>query len=208
MTDLPVWIGVVVAGLVGVGGWIAAGIANGRAKKANALATSANKLAEQANEIATSAVAEAKSANRISKGANKLSEEANSIAKSQALQQNEDWFVKWKGSWDKDLAMLTFKNEGRDPAREVSCIVVGGDIHEIGRPGEDVAPGKVFRMHLPQITEQRDAQAIHDRQTNREMGAAGIIWVPRQFKSTVEVTIIWKTGLGATQEQSLTKTLT
>lgn len=200
MTDLPVWIGVIVAGLVGLGGWITAAFAIQSAQRAN-------ELAEASNGIAKRAVKEAKASNRIANGANKLSQQANTLVEGQIGQQNEDWYVKWKPKWEKDSAMLVLTNEGRDAARNVSCVVSGDGIHEIGRPGIDVAPGEVFRVHLPVVTEQRNADGIEAARRYREMERAGIIWVHGGFKTNLEVTVIWKTGLGTTQDQTFNKSV-
>ena len=197
MSDqLPEWISIGFAAAFGIGGLITAGLASGKAKNAN-------DLAQTTNQLAADAVREAATANRIAHGANNLSKDANTLVRGQISQQNEDWFVKWEHEWEKETSMLTLTNKGRDAAYDISCVVSGDDIHEIGRPREDIAPGKFFRIDLQQVAERRNAVTAKNDRTLKDLSKSGVLWIPSAFQAHLEVTVIWKTGLGATKDQIL-----
>lgn len=176
---------------VGIGGIIAAGIANSRAKKAN-------QFAKAANRFAAKAVAQSATANQIAEDANELSEKANALSERALLHASEESFVQWGIEWDAENTTLVLLNNGRDVAFQPSVIVTGKELHQVGS-GEDTPPGKKISIPVPQIVEKR---AIGPRVRYGTVGGSSIS-VPRALIFPVSVVVLWKTENGFQREERI-----
>jgi hypothetical protein len=191
------WIGIVAAASVGVVGWIFAGIANGRAKKAN-------ELAEKANGIAEMAIVRADDANGIAEHANKLSEQANSLIERTTAQKDEDWFVDWTAKWNHDSALIVLRNTGRDAARNLSVTIDGEKLHRVVEFDHDILGGTDDTISLSEIVQKRtDNAAAMERiiQSNR---ASSVSVIPSPLNVNITLSLRWQTGRDVWQPKELT----
>lgn len=190
------WIGIAVAGAVGIGGWVTAGIANGRAKKANT-------LAEKSNTIAQDAVARADAANDIAEDANKLSKDANALVERSVSQQTEDWFVKWEAEWNVAAALLILKQRGRDDALNTSVVIAGKNVHKIYRADHSVSPGQELDIEVMQVLDERNKHDIRTAQIMERNVSSPVVYVPSGFSLDLTISIRWLTGGGFVQPQTV-----
>lgn len=175
--------------LVGIGGIIAAGIANSRAKMAN-------KHAEDANKIAADALTQAAESNKIAKDANALSEEANSISRSNAAKQFDPSHVDWAVKWDTETAILHVTNSGRDTAHGVSVLVQGDEIDDLIEREEPVPRNEHIEIPFPQIAENRKNHQIEAARHYRAMVNAGYFTVREEFECPLVIDVRWTSDLG------------
>jgi hypothetical protein len=194
--DAATWVGIAVAGVIGLGGWIMAGIANSRSKKANT-------HSEQANTIATGAVIKAESANRIAEDANKLSKDANALVELSVLQQTEDWFVEWVAEWNVAGALLILTQRGRDDALQSSVVIAGKNVHKIYRADHPVSPGQDLAIEVMQVLGERNKYDIQFAQRMEKNETSPVRVIPEPFSLELTITIHWFTGGGFVQVQTI-----
>ena len=196
MSDIPVWVGVAVTFVVGVGGWVTAGIANARAKAANVEAA-------KSNAIAVGAVEKAEQANRIAADANRLSEDANALVGRSVAAQTEDWHVDWWAEWNAASASLELKNRGRDAARDASVTIVGEGVYVVEKWPEGVAPNAdavVLVASVLDLRAQKEARNARIIEGNR---SSSVAIIPSPFSVTLSVSVRWRTGEGFPGGQQL-----
>lgn len=183
-----------VGAVAGVGGFIAAGLANRRTKQAN-------KLAQAANDLATEALGKAREANEIAEHANELSEDANAIARAQAVQQSDPAHIEWRAKWDKEASVARITNHGRDVALDVSVLVDPKNVGEVIRADDAVPRGGQIVVPFPEVPEQREK---HKRITSERVASAranGVIVIPRTFGRDVELDVRWVSEAGKPGQQ-------
>lgn len=178
------WVGAAVAGVIGVVGWVFAGLANRKAKLAN-------KLAESANSIAERAAVEAARANKLAEDANRLSRKANTLSERTFLNSSEGSFVQWIPEWVPDRFEIAVTNAGRDTAFGPSIVVTGDELHQVG-VGADTRPREKLTIPLPQIAQRKltapRARAAFIEGTTVSLG--------RLFLFPVSIVVLWKTEHG------------
>lgn len=181
---------------MGLVGWVLAGIANSRAKKAN-------RLAEVANEIAADAVRQAGESNNTAQHANGLSEQANTIAQRQAAQQADPSHIEWEAKFDSEASVLRVTNRGRDAAVNTSVIFERDGVEELVR-GDDLIPrGGELLIPFPEIPERREKHRS-DRTADRDRGGRdGIFVMTLPFGFTVSLDVRWVSELGKPGQQTV-----
>lgn len=174
---IAAWLGIGVATVVGAVGWIFAGIANGKAEKAN--------------KIAGDALDEAVEANKIAEDANRLSEHANTLIERQALQQSDPAHVEWMSQWDQETNTLTITNTGRDTAHNATLLITGDDVDRLSDGNTDVARGENLAITFPEFNDERRERNITERARIAKLDAAGIVSFSRPWKNTLTIDIRW-----------------
>lgn len=125
-------------------------------------------------------------------------------AKRTAARDEESWFVDWTPSWDGAEARLVLVNTGSDTAKDTRVTVSAKDqLHHAGLRLGDVAAGAPAVVELPDIDAMRREHDARQRGKLQRFHAAGIAAFPTDFKTTLKVTIGWKTGLGFPKSDEL-----
>jgi len=194
--DVATWVGIIAAGAVGAVGWIFAGIANSRAKKAN-------ELVEQANTIAKQAVVRAEDANGIAEHANKLSEQSNLLIERTTAQKAEDWFVDWTAKWNHDSALIVLKNTGRDAARNLSVTIDGEQLHRVVEFDHDILGGTEDTIPIPEIIQKRIDNGLAADRIMASNRNSGVMIIPGPLNLNVTLSFRWQTGLDVWQSKDL-----
>lgn len=190
------WIGVAGAGVVGFVGWLFAGVANGRAKKANAHADSANKLAAEA-------LAEAREANEIAKNANDLSEKANAIAETQALKQADPSHVEWHPKWDQEAATVRITNRGRHAAINTTVLIKRSKVEELVHGEQSIARNEEILIPFPDVPEKRKKINAGRAERQRDAQSKGIFLAFTPYSERIEFDVRWETEVGNPRVQVL-----
>jgi hypothetical protein len=190
------WIGVGGASAVGLVGWVLAGVANGRAKRAN-------QIAEHANNLAADAVSEAREANQIAQNANDLSEKANTIAQTQALKQSDPSHVEWDAQWDREACVARITNRGRHIAVNATALVKRGKVEDLVRGPERIARGEEFEIPFPDVPEKRAKRNREIAATEQRAARNGIVIGFREYGESVEFDVRWESEVGNPGAQTI-----
>lgn len=185
-----------VGAVAGIGGFIAAGIANRRTKQAN-------KLAQAANDLAAEALGKAREANEIAEHANELSEDANAIARAQAVQQGDPAHIEWRAKWDEDAAVARITNHGRDLALNVSVLVNPKNVGEVIRADDAVPRGGEIVVPFPEVPKQRESYERHRVEGEARARVGGVIMIFPAFERNIEFDVRWVSEAGKPGQQTV-----
>lgn len=193
-------VGVIVAGLFGITGFIVGLVGLHHAKQAKEAAAGANLIAKDANTIA-------KGANTLSTEANTIAREANDIARASEVRATEQHDVTWDCNW-KSPGLYAVRNEGKQTAHKVWIqITVGDEVEEVSL--DLVEGGKTVLLKMPKSkaiweTEQREEEERR-RPRQRSSGLLGAIDIPGIAVPAFNYhymrdRILWRTELGTPRE--------
>lgn len=193
-------IGVIIAGLFGITGFIVGLVGLHHAKQAKEAAAGANLIAKDANTIANGA-------NTLSTEANTIAREANDIVRGSEVRASEQHDVTWDCNW-KSPGLYAVRNEGKQTAYNVRIQVTVGD--EVEEASLDlVEGGKTILLEMPKSkaiweAEQR-AEEERRRPRQRSTGLFGgldapNISVPAFNYHYMRDRILWRTELGTPRE--------
>lgn len=192
-------VGVVIAGLFGVTGFVVGLIGLHHANKAKEAAAGANLIAKDANSIATRA-------NTLSTEANSIAREANEIARASEVRATEQHDVTWDCDW-KSPGLYAVRNEGKQTAHKVWIQITVGD--EVEEASLDVIEGgQTVLLEMPKSKAIWEAEQRAEQERQRPKHTSGPfggfstpnLSVPALNYHYVRDRILWRTELGTPRE--------
>ncbi|MBG9886992.1 hypothetical protein ABE10_10630 [Bacillus toyonensis] len=193
-------VGVLIAGLFGITGFIVGLVGLHHANKAKEAAASANLIAKDANSIASKA-------NTLSTEANSIAREANEISRVSEVRATEQHDVTWDCDWQSP-GFYAVRNEGKQTAHRVWIQITVGDEIEEARL-DVVEGGQTVLLEMPKSkaiweAEQRAAEERR-RPKERSSGLFGAMSIPNietpiMNYHFVRDRVMWRTGLGTPRE--------
>ncbi|AXA95284.1 hypothetical protein [Microbacterium sp. PM5] len=192
-------VGVVIAGLFGVTGFVVGLIGLHHANKAKEAAAGANLIAKDANSIATRA-------NTLSTEANSIAREANEIARASEVRATEQHDVTWDCDW-KSPGLYAVRNEGKQTAHKVWIQITVGD--EVEEASLDVIEGgQTVLLEMPKSRAIWEAEQRAEQERQRPKHTSGPfggfstpnLSVPALNYHYVRDRILWRTELGTPRE--------
>lgn len=193
-TNLYLVIGIGAAALIAVIGWIAAGIAHRRARKAA-------QLAKSAHDLASEAVRNSRQAREAADQASELGASAVAMAEQQERRMTDSSRVEWSLSWDDERRGIVVSNVGTDSAFDVHFVVDRDGRRELSTGLDHVPRDGQLVLPLPQLVTHSAQPAFLSAPDPRLTHAqvTGAIAVA----SIATVDIRWSSKLGNLQRETL-----